>query len=712
MRQWLVAILVVIVCSTGLVYPEDDSAVPGSKVPVDRLSKTVKQFKVSFIKPAESKITIDGKLEEPVYKHLVPSGNFWQFHPRNGGRPSFKTYVYAWFDKDNIYFAFRCFDPHPGKITSDITPFGEYSHNDDVRIYIDTFRDKRTFKCFAVNARGIKSGEKTVWDGDARITPEGWCAEFKIPFKSLRFPVKQIQHWSINFRRRIFRLKEVLFWTRFGRDKADVFGDTFGELQGLRDIKGGKNLEVFPYAGYRHSKSGDEKDSKFAVGMDLKYGITSNLTLDMTSSPDYSEVESDPFFYQLSPYEHRFQENRPFYAESSGYFDTPFRLFYSRRITNPTLAAKITGKEKGYSIGLLLAKNRQEGDDAIHGVVRLKKDIFRLSTLGIIYSSIEEKHDWNRNIGVDLNLRFSDYYQIQGMAALSYNKGDPKRHNGMYYLELRRVVDRGLSLMGRFQRVEPNVNVRSGFFSSTDFQQYVLGASYGFRWEDSYLDKLSISASKMAGSTVDSGLKAQDIYQFSLELATKDFLSFSVIYNSGGIRPRILDCSSVELAWDHKYYDSKSISAALSYEGHSRFLMSLSMCLIDDFVYHPSFTSTMEGNANEFSGRINFKINPQLQLGCDYTHKYYYSDDRNHRFKGNLVASTLKWQMSKRLSSFIKFQYDAHLKRYQYDFLIGYEPANVSRIYLSIKNYSERTLRIFDPEARSIAFKISYLVRI
>ncbi len=102
-------------------------------------------------------------------------------------------------------------------------------------------------------------------------------------------------------------------------------------------------------------------DNKFAYGLDLKYGITSNLTLDFTSSPDYSEVESDPFFYQLEPFEVNLEENRPFYSESSSFFSTPFNLFYSRRITDPTLAAKVTGKEKGYSLGALIARNKQEG---------------------------------------------------------------------------------------------------------------------------------------------------------------------------------------------------------------------------------------------------------------------------------------------------------------------------------------------------------------
>lgn len=665
-------------------------------------------LKVTFV---DTPVKIDGRLEELVYQGLIPEDGFYQFHPHNGEKATLATQVYAFYDKKNLYFAFRCMDREPEKIVADITPFGEYGGNDDVRIYIDTFCDKQTYKGFAVNARGIRSGEKTLWDANACITGSGWTAEFRIPFKSLRFPVRDIQQWTINIRRRIFRLNEVVFWSQVGRDQEDVFGETFGKLEGIQGIKGGENVEIFPYAGYRYSVLGEEKDSKFAYGMDVKYGITSNLTLDLTSSPDYSEVESDPFFYQVSPYEHRLEENRPFYLEGSTYFDTPFRLFYSRRISNPTLAVKVTGKESGYSVGLLLAKNRQENHDAYHGVLRLKKDIFNLSSIGVIYSSIEEKGDWNRNWGMDIDIRFKDVYRLSGMAAFSYHRDGPVGGNGIYRLQFERVVDRGLTFLGRYERMEPNVYVPAGLIDDVDYQRWLMVLRYGFRWEGKAIEKVNARFYKISSSSLLLGYKTEDLYQLNVDVTTRGRLVLSITQSFGQIRARILDRWG-QLAWEDAFYPSQYTSFSLGYEGDSRFQGGLSWIWIEDYVYSNDFTYTREGVFGELSGWVNFKLSPQWQWSVDYSRLHYRSVDRDIRFNGDLLGSTIKWQVSKRLSSFLKFQYDSNLERFQYDWLISYEPANVSRFFLSLKNYSEHRLRLFDPDARSIAFKVSYLIRI
>lgn len=657
------------------------------------------------------RVKIDGKLDESFYNHLIPSGDFYQYHPKNGDTPTFKTQVYAFYDKKNIYFAFRCFDPKPGDISADITPFGDYENNDEIRVYIDTFLDKQTYKEFAVNPKGVKTGEETVWDADAHITPSGWEAEFKIPFKSLRFPVNNFQQWGINFKRIIFRLNETCYWTKFGRDKLKVFGDTFGQLKGIRDIKGGKNIEIFPYAGYRNSVSGDEKDDKFAYGVDLKYGITSNLTLDLTSSPDYSEVESDPFFYQLDPFEHQLQENRPFYNENSGYFSTTFRLFYSRRITNPTLAAKVTGKENGFSIGALLAKNKKEGNDGYHGVFRLKKDIFRLSYVGVTYSSIEEKGNWNRNAGVDFYLRFKDNFRLSGMAAFSFNKDMPDSRNGMYRLHFARSVDKGFSFITQYTRVDSNVYVPAGYITKTDYQKLLTIAKYSFRWEGKWLEKLSFLLWKVNEAAVENYLNTDDTLVLVADFLTKSRFHFVLSYSFGKVRAQVLD-KSYNLVWQDKSFSHNLYNAELYYDGSRRVQFGLTTYTIHDYVYNENFTEAKQGIFTIVNLWTNLKISPQLQLRFSFEGNYTKSRDNTVRFRGNLLSSSLNYQVSKKLSTFVKFQYDSHLERFQYDFLVGYEPANVSKLYFSIKNYSEHRFRLFEPDARSLAFKVSYLFRL
>lgn len=659
----------------------------------------------------KKRIKIDGKLDDPVYSRLVPVSGFVQFHPKNGEKPTYKTEVYSFYDKKNIYFAFRCFDDEPGKINADITPFGEYENNDEIIIYLDTFSDKRTYDTFAVNPKGIKKGKRTVWDADAHISGSGWCAEFKIPFKSLRFPVKSIQDWAVNFKRKIFRLNESVYWSRVERDKLNNLGDTFAKLKGIRGIKGGKNLEVFPYAGYRNSYAGDEKDNKFAYGVDLKYGITSNLTLDMTTSPDYSEVESDPFFYQLSPFEVNLNENRPFYNEGSGYFYTPLNLFYSRRISHPTLAAKITGKEKGYSLGLLAAGNSYDGEDSFHGVFRLKKDVFKLSNIGMIYSSLEDGDDWNRNIGLDFQFKFKKIYRLSGMAAFSYNKDQPRSDNGMYRLIMTRSVDKGLTLAGLYNRIEPKVYVPAGFINNVDFNRFLGIVKYSFRREGKWIEKLYLAFWKTNVNSISCGSMLQDTSELVLGITTKDRFDLTATYGFGNARAKIFGENN-DIVVDKKQYPSRLFTTNLSYMGSRVVQFGVDAIMANDYVYNEDFSGTLPGKFRQGYSWINFKLSPQLQLRLNYSKVNYRSLDKTIRFNGDLLNTTLNVQVNKKISSFLKFQYDTAAERFQYDFLIGYEPANVSKIYISIKNYSEQRFRFLHPDARSITFKISYLYRI
>ncbi len=656
-------------------------------------------------------VTLDGRLNETFYTTLPASGGFIQYHPQNGEKSSLRTEVYSYYDKKNIYFAFRCFDSEPGGITADITPFGEYRDNDEVTVYLDAYYDKRTYKSFSVNARGVKSGEVTVWDADARITKDGWEAEFKIPFKSLRFPRGEVQRWGVNFKRRIFRLNEESYWSRVERDRVGVLADTFGTLVGLEKIKRGENIEIFPYLGYRDSVGGETKDSKLAYGVDLKYSVTSNLTLDITTSPDYSEVESDPFFYQYSPYEVNLAENRPFYEEGNEYFDTEFRLFYSRRITDPSLAVKFTGKEKGFSIGALMAGNNTETGDTYHGAIRLKQDIFKLSSIGFIYSSVEEKGDWNRNLGVDFSLSFKDIYTIYGMAAFSRNNDVSHSQTGMYSITALRDVDEGLSLGAKYQRLEPNVYVPAGFVTRVDFQQIWVNARYGFRWEGRPLESINLIFYKTLENSISTGLETANINEFSLNMTTSDRFGLIVAHHWGHSRGQHVTPSG-DIGWAPPRFPLRIWLLNMSYQGNSTAKLNLDAFTMNTYVLNDDFTELRPGRFSEITLGAELRISPRLQANFDIKNLQYHSHDRVIDFKGNLFSTTVNYQVLKHLSSFFKFQYDSNMKRFQYDFIVGFEPNNTSKVYFTLKNYSVDRFRLFKSDARSIGFKISYHFRI
>ncbi|NTU52052.1 MAG: carbohydrate binding family 9 domain-containing protein, partial [Candidatus Aminicenantes bacterium] len=457
---------------------------------------------------------IDGLIDDLCWKAVEPVSGFYQYDPVNGAKASEETLVWAAFDQDHLYFAFLMKDSQPDRIWAELTPRNEWDQNDAIEVILDAYNDKRTSITFAVNPRGVqKNSVETIWRSEAVVRPDGWSAEMAIPFKSLRFSANKLEVWGVNFERYIHRLNETDYWTDVDRDLPRL--QQSGELCGLAGLRPGYNLEFFPYAGYRTSKeTGADRDSKFAVGLDAKWGIKPNLYLDVTASPDFSEVESDPFIPQLSPYENYLQENRPFFTEGSRYFslggDDGFHgpelsLFYSRRIPNPWFATKLSGKTGGFGFGVLGAVNKVEVDpgdpddpprNSYHGVFRVQKDIFKNSQIGFYYAGMRDAKApggvvGNQNVALDFNFNFSDFYYIGGMAARTFNEGSGNSRNGIYQLGFRREPDAGLQIMSGFQRVEDDVAIRTGFIGRVDYQSFDLMAGHAWRYNDGLFKRLS-----------------------------------------------------------------------------------------------------------------------------------------------------------------------------------------------------------------------------
>jgi len=153
-------------------------------------------------------------------------------------------------------------------------------------------------------------------------------------------------------------------------------------------------------------------------------------------------------------------------------------LFYSRRIGNPKIAGKISGKTGGYSFGILGALNDEEDGDAFFSVVRVQKDIFKNSQIGIYYAGMGAEGDYNRNFALDYNFNFGRIYYLRGSHALTFNQDFPSKDNGMHILQFERDIDAGIQLEANFQRIEENVDVRTGFVNQTDLQNFELSTGY------------------------------------------------------------------------------------------------------------------------------------------------------------------------------------------------------------------------------------------
>lgn len=368
------------------------------EIPVPSATATLKQ----------GALTLDGKVDDEAWTHATPITDLKQFDPDHGQPSSERIDVRFLYDESALYVGARLYDKQGAAgVTSTVVRRDAFFNSDYFEVVIDGFHDHLGRAFFQVNPSGSRTdllgvgasccddGWDPVWFAKTSVDNEGWSVEMRIPFSQLRFSRDSMQTWGLEVRRYIKRLNETDQWAMWTRTESGGPA-RFGHLEGVRIGHAPKNLEVLPYVASQASRvQSDPGDpfhsgtqSKARVGVDLKYLLTPNLTLDATINPDFGQVEVDPAVVNLSAYENFFSERRPFFVSGSGVFGyggfncyfcsnvSSMQAFYSRRVgraptggdlassqgaytdvpqSSPILgAAKVTGRTAtGYTIGIL-----------------------------------------------------------------------------------------------------------------------------------------------------------------------------------------------------------------------------------------------------------------------------------------------------------------------------------------------------------------------
>lgn len=668
---------------------------------------------------------IDGRIDDPCWREIEPVSGFFQFNPQNGIPASEETRIWMAYDQKNIYFACSMKDRLPEKIWAELTPRNTYENNDSITVILDTYHDQRTSISFTVNPKGIqRNSVETIWRCQAVQLADGWSAEIAIPFKSLRFSTAKSQVWGVNFERYIPHLNETDYWTLVERDKPFLL--QMGEIHGLADIHPGGNMEFFPYIGFRSSRQKDgenKKDDVLAYGLDFKYGITSNLVLDLTASPDFSHVESDPFIYQLSPYETYFQENRPFFSEGSQYFAAAgedsegpwgpsYSMFYSRRIANPRAAAKVTGKTNGWSFGAMGAIQDEEiGPDSYFTVARIQKDIFHNSQIGFYYTGFEHSGDYNRNIAIDYNFNFRDVYFIRGQNLFSLNQGQPNKRNAMHFFQFRCPTDTGWQWDFEFCRVEENVRLRTGYASQTDFQKTYLEIGYAWRFKKGFLQRWSVvplgsllhdAAGNPVGQSCGIGSWIAFFNQMKLEFRIDAGRSKYQVY-----------CGEEKLLWTNDYIPTHEFRAEMSWEqGGLLKEIKMEAAFNGKGIYDEEFTDVAPGTEISLDGELVLRPRSNLEWSGEIGWIRQVLDRDNITvFDGMTYATGLHYQINRNLFLTARLLGETRDDQYNADILAGYffGAGNVIQLAYKKSTRNEIGQKI---NAHSITLKISYLLRI
>ncbi|MES2850765.1 MAG: DUF5916 domain-containing protein [Bacteroidota bacterium] len=330
------------------------------------------------IKRTDSTLKIDGEINEADWKTAPVADKFITLRPTpfQQENKENRTEIYFLYNDDGIYVGGYLHEKSKDSITHELTGRDGFGANDFVGVIFDTYNDKLNgFEYFvtplgeqmdarqAPNFNGDSEdfGWNSVWESACKIHEDGWSFEMFIPYSAIRFGKNKIQDWGLNIVRRRQKSGEQLFWQ--GIDPTvNGFMTQEGMMLGLENIKPPLRLQFSPYfSTYQNhdalAKAGKSKNTTtFNGGMDIKYGLSPAFTLDMTLIPDFGQVQTDNLILNLTPFEQKFNDNRPFFTEGAELFNKG-NLFYSRRIpTRLFNATKISGRtQKGLGIGFLNA---------------------------------------------------------------------------------------------------------------------------------------------------------------------------------------------------------------------------------------------------------------------------------------------------------------------------------------------------------------------
>ena len=479
---------------------------------------------------------VDGRLDDMAWRGAAKLTSFVQEQPIEGARATEETEIYIAYDSRNIYFGIYAHYSDPSLIRANRVERDRTWRDDTVTVFFDPFLDQQRGFAFSVNGYGVQGDSlmggggggggggfgggrggpggpgDSSWDAlfssAGTLVEDGWTAEMAIPFKSLRYP-KQAEtgthRWGFQIQRQIGGKDETVVWAPTSRGVMG-FLSQMGVLEGMSDLSTSRNLELLPTVTAIQSQSLDGtgdygRSGVQEAGVSVKYGITSNLTLDFAANPDFSQIESDrPQIDVNQRFPLFFSEQRPFFLEGQEVFNLagPLNLVHTRTLIDPQFGAKLTGKVGKMTMGFLAANDEGPGklDDpsdpafghtATFAIARIRYDFRSESSIGLIVTDREFVDQYSRVGGVDGQFRIGNN-QRAGFRIVT------SRHRDSAGVELSGdVVDGGYRLEGRnlsysasYFSISPGFRTDTGFIQRVDQRRASGNVSYRW-WPESWI---------------------------------------------------------------------------------------------------------------------------------------------------------------------------------------------------------------------------------
>ncbi|MBN1224103.1 MAG: carbohydrate binding family 9 domain-containing protein [Candidatus Aminicenantes bacterium] len=609
---------------------------------------------------------IDGVLDNPVWEQeALKIEDFFQMTPKEMGQPTERTAAYIGYDEKNLYIAFRCYDSDPSKIRASVTSRDNSLEDDWILLMLDTFNEKQRAFGFMINPLGvqtdflrIESGGNDnmdlswdmVFESAGRIDGEGYVVEIALPFKGLRFPDRQEKIWGLVIGRNIPRIGEIIIWPGVTREIPGLLAQA-AEISFSGKVEKGGNFEIMPVFTSLKTKNTEVNPE---AGLNFKWGVSSDLTLDATVNPDFSHIEADaPQIEANQRFALYYPEKRPFFLEGMEIFGFPeMQLIYTRRIIDPAAGAKLTGKVGRFTYGLITAYDENpteslwdvsEGggmrdDNALFNIFRMKVDVFNESYLGFCLTDKKIDGSFNRVAGVDGRFKFKKNFFFSFQAVASKTKYSEKETRAVpaVYSELN-YIDKYWGGGLYWESRHPDFEASAGFVNRVDYRTYG-----GFTYFNIYPRKKFISQIRLS---LSSGRR----FAYFADTLVDQWVE-------GNLQWRLTELSQVFISYRNSMerfgnidFHKNSLEAEGSIDVLGWLPFGFYFRTGDSIYYDPE--EPFLGNSNVYGLTLNFKPNKRIRLSVDFWKETFWENQGGEQiFDYNVVRNSLYYQVSKTLS--------------------------------------------------------------
>jgi Domain of unknown function (DUF5916) len=610
---------------------------------------------------------LDGRLDEPIWRQAEGTTGFKTFHPDFGVKPVAATYAYTAYDSDNLYFAFRCLEEDPAKIKTSVTSRDNMFSDDWICLNLDTFGDHQSLYAFYVNPDGIQGDSRftagvednsidMVWHSAGRVNDDGYTIELAIPLKSIRFADGDPVQMAVFFERHVSRRSEHQSWPPFDPARGMAFLTQMHDMQ-YEGLQQKRLLELLPAATYHQTykrEAGEMVSDETHRDLSLtgKYGLTSDLILDATINPDFSQVEADAGQVDVNlRHDLYFAEKRPFFLEGRENFKVagtaiseldPLRsVVYTRQIVDPDAGLKLAGKlgDKTTIASLYavdeLPDNSPEGDQAHFQVLRLKHALSGDSFLGGVYTGREIDKGFNRVGGLDGRIRLGESTTLGFSGLLAKTDDGVCNDTGHAVASRVQRENRNIYLALAAREISDDFTTNTGYMTRTGIRQFSALARPKFYTENDFVQRVDLE-----------GFTAQSEDLFSNRWETFNHVSGQVYF--GGTSTVKLKYSNATEIFAGERFDIGGFHAYAASQFSKKVYAGILYRRVDAISYNPA--NPLQGWSNRLS--IDLEYQPSDKLSLYFSHirfDFHRESDDHEVYDYPIYHTRLTYQLNKYL---------------------------------------------------------------